>query len=101
MGMPNAEWKALVHLLKTRLPVSKNRRIAVRRCTNKHHGTTNLSEDQRQITICISKHDTAIAQRDALIHEWGHAMQYDKADDHDEEWGKLTAAAYRIVDETL
>ena len=97
MGMLAAEWKALVHLLRTRLPMSKARRLVVRRCMMSERGCTTLSDNETTITITIASRLSSREQQDILIHEWGHALAFDKEDAHDEEWGKWTAVAYRLV----
>ena len=79
--------------LRERVPL--RRRLTIRCCEMRHHGSTNLNEAETRITLCIRKQDSGRMQIDSLIHEFGHVLEYDKQGDHSDYWGRYNAKAYR------
>ena len=63
------------------------------------YGDCVFSEKRKSIRIRINKQAPPIAQLDALIHEWAHAMLAGTPHfaEHDSLWGVCYARCYRAV----
>lgn len=57
-------------------------------------GTCSLSSSERFITICINAKDPLYVQKDSLIHEYAHAMEFDLTGNHSKLWGECHSKAY-------
>jgi len=73
-------------------------KVVIRRVAMGDEGSTSMS-DRRTITICIRKDAPIATQIDILIHEWGHAYEYDKTRNHGETWGRGMSKAYEAWEE--
>lgn len=80
----------VIHLKRT---VPLKHRVVVRRVDMKDDGSTSMS-DSGLITVCIRKRDPRHRQLDTLVHEWGHAWEYDQIGNHGKGWGIGMAKAY-------
>lgn len=91
--MPEEKWRSLVAHLRVTCPVT--RRLVVHRVPMlKNHGTTSLPESEKTITISVNSTDDETVQRDSLVHEWAHAMEFDKTGNHGPVWGKFSSQTY-------
>jgi hypothetical protein len=88
----DAEWHAVVARLRKAFPTK--RRLIIRRVYMQAFGCTNLTDDEQTITITIRATDSIETQIDTLVHEYAHALEYDKWGNHSDRWGKLHAAVY-------
>lgn len=95
----SSSFDRLAEELRKRLPIG--RKVVVRRARlARLCGVTSLSPDERTITITVRKAMPLQQQCDTLVHEWAHALWFDKTDWHDAKWGEFHAAAYRVYEKT-
>lgn len=90
-------WDELVSVLRGACPITRHRLI-VKRVRMKDHGRTTLSDSCRTITITVRRQDPFVAQQDSLIHEWGHALAFDRERIHGQQWAKDYAKAYDVLE---
>lgn len=88
-----SRWAKLVLHFKKKFPIKG--KLVVRRCAMKCAGTTTFCEGEKQITICIRKSDKFSAQKDTLVHELAHVLEFNRFNDHGEYWGQCHAEVYR------
>jgi hypothetical protein len=74
------------------LPLSRS--VKLRVVAMKAHGSCNLSDSERFITISIKSTDPLPIQEETLIHEYGHAMEMDQTGNHSKLWGECHSKAY-------
>jgi protein-arginine kinase len=91
--------KKFIKKLKEEIPIHKKLIVRVVPM-KKNHGTTSIS-NRDTITICINRNDSVAIQCDTLIHEWGHAKDFDNWQQHGGQWGKWMAEAYQVWEEYL
>lgn len=84
--------RTLLQELKEDLPLQ--RRIKLRVIPMEAHGSCSLSTNEQTITICLKRGDKPTVQTDSLIHEYAHAMEYDKHGNHSQSWGKYHSEVY-------
>ncbi|HUW10159.1 MAG TPA: hypothetical protein VM537_10545 [Anaerolineae bacterium] len=78
--------------LKEDLPLKRT--VVLRIVPMKGHASCSLSDSEKLITICINSRDSETVQTDSIIHEYGHAMEYDQLGNHSKFWGECQAKAY-------
>jgi len=83
---------AVLKLLREKHPL--NRRLRVRVIPMAGHGSTCMNDFERLITISLREQDNASEQVNYLIHEYAHAMEYDKLGIHSKLWGQLHSKIY-------
>jgi hypothetical protein len=91
-----SEWDALVKRMRERLPIK--RRLIIRRCKMRHEncGNTTLSGDEKTIQITVNSSLPWQTQVDSFLHEYPHALEYDKYGAHSDRWGKFHAQVYSV-----
>lgn len=94
-------WKRLVRHLRSRHRMKQNRLVIKRARFTKDCGTTYPPTGGGTITIRVGGHQTMQEQMDTLLHEWAHAMCFDRGLDgtHSDAWGREHAAIYRTWEE--
>jgi len=88
------QFQQLVAHLKENCPI-RNHRLVIRRVNMNDSGCTESSDSGQQITISIRKQDIVEKQMETVIHEWGHALEYDRWPDHGKRWGECYAESYQ------
>lgn len=86
-------WKDLIRTMRKKFPTSVP--VYVRRLKMvKHHGRTYPHDDK--YIIHINSNQDADAQKDALLHEWAHAVAIDEACQHKNRWGEIYSQIYEV-----
>lgn len=83
----------LILELKGAFPIKK--KLVIRRVVMHDFGSTSFNG--KQITICICK--GAVNQKETLVHEFAHALEYDKYGDssHGTRWSRFYAKTYSLM----
>ena len=90
---------AVLRHLKAVLPIK--RRLRVRVIRMQCHGSCDITDNERLITISLREQDPAAMQVDSLIHEYAHALEWDMLGVHSKLWGRLHAKVYTAWVSTL
>lgn len=72
-----------------------SRKLVIRRIKMSDHGSTAINSAESRITISINRDDDEGVQWDTLVHEYAHALEYDKEGNHTEQWGRIYSKCYR------
>jgi hypothetical protein len=95
------------------MPTSRPVRVVMRRNGRGNFGTCSITPGRITVTIHLRVVDPSTGKaravtrpeaHDALLHEWAHAVVFDKggeADEHGKRWGAADARAYRVVNEDM
>lgn len=70
------------------------RRVVLRRVPMQDCGSCSLSDSEKTITICLPISGNRQTLLDSLLHEYAHAMVFDKLGWHPPLWGQCHAKAY-------
>lgn len=94
-------WRRLIRHLRALHPLRNNRLVVKRARLWDYCGLTYPPTPGGTITIRVSGHQTMREQIDTLLHEWAHAVSFDRGRDetHSDAWGKELAAIYRTWEE--
>jgi len=89
--MNTTEWRALIHNLRKRFPVSGT--VTVRRYPSKRLcGATTF--DGRNYCIRVDSKQPRIGQIDTLLHEWAHVYAIEQAYTHGGPWASIFGEIY-------
>lgn len=72
-----------------------NRRLVVRCVPMKDDGSCNISDSDRTITISVNSKLNWSQQKDTLLHEFAHAEELDRWQQHGPVWGKFHSQYYQ------
>jgi hypothetical protein len=89
-------YRQVVRLLKEKCPADMPVKVRRVKVPDDRFGDCGQMDDHYIIRICRNlKEEQAI---DILIHEWAHAISWEKcnSEDHCNEWGKAYSRVYRI-----
>lgn len=102
--------RGLRNALSEALPVSRPVRLVMRSRVADEFGQCALNNETFTITINLRVREawspngravTVNEASDTLVHEWAHAMVWDKqpceSEGHDGDWGRAYAKAYRVA----
>lgn len=94
-------WARLVRHLRARHPLKHHRLVVNRSQVPEACGITYPPTAGGTITIRVEGRQTMREQIDTLLHEWAHAVCFDRGRDetHSDAWGKELAAIYRTWEE--
>lgn len=70
-------------------------KLVIRFVDMESEGSTSYSV--KQITICINKKRSKQVRREILVHEYAHALEYDRHGEHSIYWGKLYAKVFHAM----
>ena len=90
------DYRQVLRLLKQKCPADKPVRVRRVKVPKDRFGDCDQYKDYYLIRICRKlKEKQAI---DILLHEYAHAISWDKShsDDHCNEWGKAYSKVYRL-----
>ena len=87
-----SELRELLAKLKRQFPL--RRTLKLRLIAMQAHGSCELSDTERTITICLNRDDILGVQTDTLVHEYGHAREWDQTGNHSKLWGRLHSEVY-------
>lgn len=93
MAMPyHGRFRSLLATLREKCPTRKQvivRRVKMRSC----QGRTTLTGPSK-IIITIDRSLTSDMQLETLVHEWAHALEFDRYHDHGRPWAAAYVRAY-------
>jgi hypothetical protein len=89
------------HIFQKKLPTKRHVILEYRNCGD--YGICEVENTNNSlITIIINNHLGILMQLEILIHEYAHALAFDKTmdnkNDHNSEWGRKYALVYRIFE---
>lgn len=89
-------YRQVIKLLREKCPADMPVKVRRVRVPNDRFGDCSQVDDHYIIRICNKLSETQAI--DILIHEWSHAISWDKCrnEDHCNEWGKAYSRVYRI-----
>jgi hypothetical protein len=90
-------WDDDVKLLKERFPIDK--RCRIRRVEMSHHGSCEINHNGF-ITITVAKGGSAPEARDTLMHEYAHAIWYDRYGEFGPRKEEDRTMVQRLLDES-
>lgn len=88
------DFAATLAWLRTTYPT--RRKVVVRRCKCKNHGSTSIADEGGDtITVVICNRDNQSTQIHTLLHEWAHVRELDDWEPHGPTWERWYGQIYR------
>lgn len=91
---------AILKLLREEHPL-KHRRLRVRIVPMKDHGSSQMSGNEKLITIHLREQDSSETKIFFLLHEYAHALEDDERGMHSKRWGQIHSQLYTTWVSTL